>query len=360
MNNIYSPRFPVKVTQSFLEYISQKQINIVATLVPNRLIFISSDRNGRLIIDDAILDSPWGLAINEEFLAVATRRDISIYASNKKMAAYHPAAPGQFDAYYTPRVTHAVGDCQIHDLWLSSGQLYAVNTRFSVICKIDLTYNFTPVWQPAFVTDLMPEDRCHLNGMAWDNNQLAYATAFGSFNSEREWRKHDPYHGVVIDTQSNTILTSGLCLPHSPRVVNSDLYATEMGAGRLIRINRENGQVEEICRFDGMPRGFACIDGIAFVGLSLRRESLVGWKFPDFDHKNKLMVGIVAVDLSSGSIIGFLEFLSGFDEVFDVQLLPESRRSGIMDISRWDGFFPIDSPQNGFWTKYGAENTAHK
>ena len=350
MNSLF-PQLPVKVTCGFVSLLHKNQCSIAATLVPGRLIFISADDNGGLAITDTLLDAPWGIATGSDYLAVSTRRDITRYANNGRLAQHCPGAT--YDAYFAPRLAHSTGNCQIHDLWAEGDTLYAVNTRFSVICRFDAAYSFTPVWRPPFITEVMPEDRCHLNGMAWENGRLTYATAFGEFNVNRGWRNHPPCHGILMDCAVNEILTRGLCLPHSQRVIDGQLYLTEMGKGHLLRVDRKSGEVNVLQALPGFARGIAKIGECALVGLSLPRESFTGWDLPVKTSVERCIAGIAAVDLASGQLMGMLEFAGGVEEVSDLQVLRGVRSPGVLDLSRWDGLYPIDTPDAGFWMKQG-------
>ena len=42
-------------------------------------------------------------------------------------------------------------------------------------------------------------------------------------------------------------------------------------------------------------------------------------------RRNELKCGIAVVDLRSGQVVGFLEFQTAVEEIFDVQLLPGLR-----------------------------------
>jgi uncharacterized protein (TIGR03032 family) len=64
-----------------------------------------------------------------------------------------------------------------------------VNTHFSCLSVIDGYFNFTPIWQPPFVTEFTGDDRCHLAGMAFHDGKVRYATALGATNTPGGWRK---------------------------------------------------------------------------------------------------------------------------------------------------------------------------
>ena len=117
-----------------------------------------------------------------------------------------------------PRATYYTGQIDIHDLEWGEDGLYAVNTSFSCICKIDENYSFTPVWQPPFISQLAHEDRCHLNGMAMQEGKPRYATAFNQGDERQSWRKNITQTGVLIDIESGQTLVEGLAMPHSPRL----------------------------------------------------------------------------------------------------------------------------------------------
>src|SRR5262249_34119175 len=71
----------------------------------------------------------------------------------------------------------------------------------------------------------------------------------------------------------------------------------------------------------GVARGLALHRGHAFVGLSRARPSLEG--VPIVAHRERLKCGVAIIDLRSGNQTALLEFQTGVEEIFDVQVLPE-------------------------------------
>ena len=59
-----------------------------------------------------------------------------------------------------------------------SGELWIVNTLFSCLATLDPRYSFVPRWRPQFISQVAPQDRCHLNGLALENGRPKYVTAF--------------------------------------------------------------------------------------------------------------------------------------------------------------------------------------
>jgi uncharacterized protein (TIGR03032 family) len=128
--------------------------------------------------------------------------------------------------------------------------------------------------------------------------------------------------GCLIDFASGATIVRGLSMPHSPRVARGRLYVLHSGVGRLETVNPANGQCESVCELPGYTRGLAISGSLAFVGLSRVRDSSSMEGVPIAAHPEQLKCGVWVVDLGSGRIAGYLEFTSGIDELFDVQLLP--------------------------------------
>ncbi|NUQ35369.1 MAG: DUF4915 domain-containing protein, partial [Planctomycetaceae bacterium] len=135
-------------------------------------------------------DKPMGMARDGDRFALATRDEVILFANAKALANdYIPNERGRYDALYLPRITYTTGELQTHDLAYGCEGLWAVNTRFSCLCQMSESYTFLPRWHPKFVTELSPEDRCHLNGLAMKNGEPAYATALGETNDLTAWKE---------------------------------------------------------------------------------------------------------------------------------------------------------------------------
>jgi uncharacterized protein (TIGR03032 family) len=93
------------------------------------------------------------------------------------------------DRLYAPKLAHTTGDLNVHDVVIDgAGELLFVNTDFSCLARPSSDYSFAPVWQPPFITQLVAEDRCHLNGLAVREGQPAYMTACSTTNTAAGWR----------------------------------------------------------------------------------------------------------------------------------------------------------------------------
>ena len=63
----------------------------------------------------------------------------------------------------------------------------------------------------------------------------------------------------------------------------------------------------------------------AFVGLSKIRETSTFGGMPIAERRPELKCGVGVVDLTTGRLVAHLEFLTGVEEIFDVQVVPNTR-----------------------------------
>ena len=125
-------------------------------------------------------DKPLGMAVAKNRMALATRHDLWVFANSPVLAyEYLEEQPGRYDTLFLPRATYYIGDIHAHDVAISGERIIFAATRFSCLATLGLDYSFTPLWKPRFVSDLVPEDRCHLNGLAMLDGRPKYVTAPG-------------------------------------------------------------------------------------------------------------------------------------------------------------------------------------
>ncbi|HEY1941249.1 MAG TPA: TIGR03032 family protein [Roseiarcus sp.] len=338
----------------FVEALVKIQSTLAVTTVPGGLFLIGVEPDQvNPYFDLFPLNAAWGLAALNQRLAVATFREVVVFSDSPKLAPAHPDRPGYYDAFYTPRMTFFTGECSIHDLSITRRGLLGVNTRFSNVCLIDGQYSFDPVWQPPFISSLTPDDRCHLNGVATDEHRVLYATAFGSFDEPQGWRAHEPSSGILIDAATNDVLCRGLCLPHSPRLVDRRLFVLESGKGRVLTIDRQSGQADLVAELPGFVRGLADRGRILFVGLSNVRHTERGSSLPIAQNPS-LVTGVAAIDAITGRVLGTMRFSGEPREVFALAVIPSVRRAGISNGVQANQYYAVDGRVVSYWLRVGA------
>ena len=234
-----------------------------------------------------------------------------------------------FDRCYVPRNAQTTGDLDIHELTVQpSGRVIFVNTSYSCLAEFDLVHSFRPIWKPKFISKLAPEDRCHLNGMATENDKPRFATAVCQSDIVNGWRDRRAEGGVLIDIQDDRIVTEKLSMPHSPRLLNGALWILNSGSGHLCRVDPGTGNHEEVAFLPGFLRGLAFCGGAAVVGLSLPRDkSFAGLALDENLRKRDAdpWCGIQVVDLRTGDILHWVRLTGLVRELFDVAVLPGVR-----------------------------------
>lgn len=342
----------------FTAILERLGLSLVLSTRPNQIIFLGSVE-GKLTATGIPLTQPMGLAAEPGRLAIALARSIVIFANAARLAAHYPPRPNYYDAFFVPRMIYFTGECQMHDLVFDGPALIGANTNFSCICRVDGSFSFTPLWTPSFISKLRAEDRCHLNGFAAQRGELYYATALAASDTEKGWRQLPDNTGILLDIRRNEIVRSDLCMPHSPRLINGELYLLNGGEGEVLRVDRSNGEKAVLSRLPAFAHGMCGFGGVLFVGMSQDRVSRRKGPPPVAQRHQQLVAGVAALDEQTGRVLGTLEFASGVTEVYDVQVLPGIRRAGMQNILATDGFIAVETPQSVLWTRRPDNDLQH-
>ena len=311
-------------TTSFPQLLNELGASLlVTTYQAGKLVIVRADGD-QLNTHFRAMEKPMGLALDGGRLAVGTARHITEFRNVPAVAAKLPPA-GKHDACFLPRNAHVTGDIDIHEMAWEGDELWFVNTRFSCLCTTDADHSFVPRWRPPFVSALAPEDRCHLNGMALVDGRPKYVTALGTTDTAAGWRANKARGGVLLDVDSGEPILTGLSMPHSPRLFNGNLWLLESGDGSIGTVDAARGTFHKLAEVPGFTRGLDFCGKVAFVGLSQVRESAVFSGIPITQRLNERICGVWAVHIETGQILAFLQFEDAVQEIFAVQVVPNSR-----------------------------------
>jgi uncharacterized protein (TIGR03032 family) len=215
---------------------------------------------------------------------------------------------------------------------------------------INDNFSFTEVWRPSFITRLVPEDSCHLNGMVVVDDKPKYLTALGSTSTEKGWRASKANGGILIDADTQEIIVKGLGMPHSPRLYKEGLFVLLSATGELARVDIAKGSYEVVHRFNGFVRGMDRIGDMLFIGLSkLRTTSVAFGDLPIASHSP--ICGVAMYHLPSGKFIGQLKYETTVEEIYEVRVLPHSIRPAIMSIEKNEHDGVITVAEGVYWPK---------
>ena len=291
---------------------------LISTYQTGHLVVVSA-RDGRLTLSFNQFERAMGVAVKPGTIAVCTRKEVWFLRDAPDIAA-KLQLPGKHGACFLARTAHFTDDIHAHEVAWVGGEFWIVNTLFSCLCSLHPHYSFAPRWKPPFITALRPEDRCHLNGLAVVDGQPRYVTALSETNTPSGWRATKHTRGCLIDVPSGNLVARSLCLPHSPRVDGNRIFFLHSGNGDLAVANPQTGQITSVAPVPGVSRGLVIHGDYAFIGLSKARPTLEG--VPIVEHRDKLRCGLWVVNLKTGTVGAHLEFNSGVEEIFDVQVLP--------------------------------------
>ena len=151
----------------------------LTTYQAGKLVLISPNPDKeKLVTLPRSFQKPMGISVRGNRMAIASKDEIIGLDNSRELATHYPNKQNVYDSLWVPRITYYTGQVDMHDIAISDDGIYAINTSFSCLCKIDGNFNFTPVWHPPFIDKLVSEDRCHLNGLVMIDDKPKYVTAF--------------------------------------------------------------------------------------------------------------------------------------------------------------------------------------
>ena len=355
-NQVGQPPAPFSCTYSpsFAELLLQLNCSLaISTYQAGKLIIMSPKNSDQMIQLPRNFQRVMGIALDGDEMAVATKDEVIYMRNSPELAWHYPKSPGVYDAMFMPRATYYSSYLDIHDLEFGNGELYAVNTSFSCIVKIDKNYSFTPVWKPNFITELASEDRCHLNGMAMKDGHPKYATAFNKGNTARSWKDTLGEQGILIDIDTNDIIAEGLEMPHSPRMFGDELFVLQSRNGAISKVDTKTGQLTEVRRLNYFLRGMDRVGDYLFVGFSrIRKHSSIFGKLDISDRSPN--AGVAVIHIPTGAQVAELKYLASVEEIYDVKIIKGFKRPNILNTMRPDFRLGLSIPNTTFWAPLEA------
>ncbi len=316
------------VSNNLLNRLASLNISIAFSSYQSGLLyFIGRNGKGGINIHQSAMPKPMGLCLDDAGGLTMTGGFQIMRFENVLEADQQ--VNNLFDACYVPRLVHVTGHLDAHDVGIDTdGQPVFVNTRYNCLATVSSRHSFKMVWKPSFITELVDEDRCHLNGLAMEDGAPRYVTAVSRSNTIDGWRDRRADGGVVIDVQSNEIICTGLSMPHSPRMHNGQLWLLNSGTGELgtVVLGEDGAGTFEAKVFcPGFLRGLAFHGNFAFVGLSRPRykrfEGLaLDAKLEEAD--SEAWCGVQIIDLTTGTCVDWFRIDGNVSELYDLEVIP--------------------------------------
>ena len=344
-------KYNIDFDKEIASVLHKANISIVfSTYQAGRIMVIGSLDGHKLHQIPISFKKPMGIAVEGSKLAVAGLDEVLFFSNNENIVNTIKLNDKNFDTVYVQRGAYNTSSLDIHDIHFGDGVLWGVNTLFSCICTFDINYNFRPKWKPNFISRLSPEDRCHLNGMAMKDGLPKYVTALSKTDSKEGWREDVMNTGLLMEVPSSEIVLDNLAMPHSPTLINDELYLLESGSGKLLKVNLQEKSYDVIYNFGRFVRGMVHHKGLLIIGASKIRETSKSFEGLDVKENSK-NAGIIIFDLRTKTIFGELNYSNTVEEIYDVNIIDGFKKPAI--INQLDDRCKeiIVFPKNVYWRK---------
>ncbi len=296
----------------------------VSSYQSNRLLLVGTMPDGTVSVHQQALSRVMGMSWDRNGLWLASR--VQLWRL-ENILPEGTLFEDTFDLRLMPRATYITGDIDVHELAADGeGRPVFVNTSYSCLATLDPVHSFRPVWKPKFITELVREDRCHMNGLGMLNGRPKYVTAVSQTDVANGWHGRPLPKGVIIDIETDEVVTDQLSMPHSPRVApDGKLYAVDSGRGFLVEVDKRTGDLRNVAFCPGFLRGLAFINGHALVTVSKPRYGKIE-AMPISEELTSRnldpICAVLVIDLAAGEIVEWLRLEGDVEELFAVEVMP--------------------------------------
>lgn len=327
--SVKEPKAEYSLSGGMIRRLHEMNASLAFTSYQSGLLYmLGSNALGKAQLHQSGMPKPMGLCANG-------RGRLIMSAGSQVMRLENVLEPDQrinqtYDACFMPRTMFVTGQLDAHDVGaMADGSIAFVNTRYNCLAKTSDRHSFEPIWKPDFISDIVDEDRCHLNGLAMRDGKPAFATAVSKSDTIDGWRDRRSDGGVVIDVENNKVICEGLSMPHSPRWHDGQLWVLNAGTGELGIVELPKGKAKmgkfkPIAFCPGFLRGLSFHNGFAFVGLSRPRYKRFEGLALDEKLKNsdsEPWCGVQVIDLKSGNCADWFRIDGDIGELYDVELV---------------------------------------
>ena len=318
-----APKFEIQTSRQLPNFLVEHGVSLaVTTYQAGKLFLFGVQSDGLLSVFERTLERCMGMVATRDSLHIATLQQIWRFRDVLDPGANYNG----HDALFAPRLSWVTGDIDVHDIALGAdGRPVFANTLFNCIATVSDTASFVPLWRPRFISRLVAEDRCHLNGLAMRDGKPAFVTIVGQSDSADGWRDYRHNGGCAIDVASNEIVVSGLSMPHSPRWHNGRLWLLNAGTGEFGWADIDAGKFVPVAFCPGYLRGLSFVGDFAVVGLSLPRDNrtFTGLALDEALDKRgaEPRCAVLVIDTRTGDAVHWLRFDGIVQELYDVAII---------------------------------------
>ncbi len=326
------PWLEVTGSPGLVDWLAEQDVSLAFTSYQTgKLFLVGRNAEDRLQVNERTFDRCMGLQVSGGTLWLATRYQVWRFENLLRPGEIYQGC----DRLYVPKTGHTTGDLDVHDIAIDgSGRVVFTATKFGCLATLSEQDSFTPLWRPPFLSRLIGEDRCHLNGLALDGGRVRYVTVIGASDLYAGWREQRRDGGQALEVPTGRAVVTGLSMPHSPRLYAGRLWLLNSGTGFLGSVPPEGGVFAPLTFCPGYLRGLAFSGDYAVVGLSRPRHDKT---FSGLQLEQELTArgaepwcGLQVIDLRDGHIAHWLRLEGQIIELYDVVVLPGVRRPTVL------------------------------
>lgn len=327
-------------SQGFVKWLTENNCSVaLTTYQAGRLFLIGRKFDGSIRAHERLIKQCQGLWTDGQTLWTSSLH--TLWRFKNALHVENIDEQGA-DRRFTPREGRVTGQIDIHDIGIGDINQFKDNsteinqgpifvcTAYNCLATTSDTDSFRPLWQPPFISKMVAEDRCHLNGLAMDGDRAAYVSAVSRSDVADGWRERRRDGGVVLDVASGEAVATGLSMPHSPRLYDGKLWVLNSGRGELCTIDAKTGDITPVAFCPGYARGLAFVGRFAIVGLSRprRNQTFEGLELQDLlaQKDTAPRSGLLVINIDTGQTVEWLRFQHTIDELYDVAILQDTRQ----------------------------------
>ncbi len=142
----------------------------ISSYQSGKFYLLGQNVDGALMVHERFFRKAMGVCVpDRDTILLATLFQVLKF---KNVLELSEQANGVFDACYVPREIYVTGEIDTHDIGqLADGRIVFVNTLYNCLATPSARHSFTPLWKPPFISRIIKEDRCRLNGLAMQDGE---------------------------------------------------------------------------------------------------------------------------------------------------------------------------------------------
>jgi uncharacterized protein (TIGR03032 family) len=281
-------------TSQLLRNLIDSRALIVSSHSDNSVLSLQNDTWNKTIINNAR-----GIAVSDTFVTIASHEAIYYYNKNDGTLAAIVNIASQ-DSH---EITYDIDE-----------NLIVCASYRSALVKQGLGIDEI-LWTVPGVSLNTFDARSWINGVAIQDGYPKYVSVLGVSDIPQGWTDEArTSKGVIFDVTNNNIIMDNLFFPHSPKIINNELWFCNSGNAQLCKWAPGDSNYTVVTELSGWSRGILSIGDYVLVGISQGKLTA----FPEITADPMAQPGISIIDKNTGEQVDFEPL--DVQEIFDINI----------------------------------------